>query len=63
VPSVGARERTFCRECGEPTTHVFKKNDQGETGWACAMCESAKYRTPEEIARIKTKRKGWKTSF
>lgn len=61
MPRTGQRSRFACSKCGEPTTHVYKKNDAGTLEWVCLCCESEKSRTPEELAKIKATRKGWKS--
>ena len=51
---------TRCPKCGEPTTHRLDVDPEtGEEKWTCLCCESAKYRSKEQIRQIRKVRKGW----
>ena len=50
--------RTFCKACGEPTTHERRTID-GKPTYVCLMCEAGKSRPKEEVDKIRETRKGW----
>ncbi len=62
MPNIGKKERMSCPKCGEPTTHQYKNNAEGKPFWSCLMCEAAARYTPEQLEKIKAKRKGWKVT-
>lgn len=61
-PRVGTKARRMCLSCGEPTTHKFGRLNGGEEArWLCFM-HDLNPRSPQELARIRAKRKGWSSS-
>ena len=57
-PKSKKKQISYCKKCGEPTTHEFI----GQS-WLCLCCESGKGRTKSEIKKIKKQRKGWANNY
>lgn len=60
----GKRQVMPCIKCKQSTTHEYRQNKFDGSGvWECLCCESAKYRTKEQIVEIKKTRKKWAKEF
>ena len=60
APKTGQKKVSWCKKCGEPTTHKFQIDGKVKKEvWVCLCCESDKSRTKKEVRMIKKTRKGW----
>ena len=59
-PPVGTKIKSWCAKCKEPTTQRMDKNPEtGKQNWTCLCCESAKYRSADELNKLKSTLRGW----
>lgn len=59
TPRIGSKARMMCQTCEELTTHRYGRlGEEGEPRWLCFM-HDLNPRSPQEVARIKARRKSW----
>jgi hypothetical protein len=57
-PKLGVKLKQWCEKCNQPTTQRFDVSESTKTNeWICLCCESAKFRTGQELKELKKKPK------
>ena len=58
-PKLGTKLVRGCAKCAEPTTHRYDLDPDTKTPtWICICCVSSKFRSKNELTKIRAKKKG-----